>query len=720
MGSRTRTIADLFPGDGKLTGEVARFLRHFALLLYNDYESLKREWLENPDQRPRGIFAWKDRSFADGEERPIEAVSGFLKDTDWGEKERELLRNRALTLLKAVVEYAPRAGGGGSSSGDETGAIRLESIAGFLLIAGAEDLKDMFPGGLELLAFLSRYRLLSKDATMWTAPDGETEGAEREGPPGPSKEEMLKLLELIQPVAQEAGGRPITAPSILSILGPLVEAIQRGPEPVLDSGAYRRLLWDSIDSVIWQEILERLYRRVLDKTDCPDRGSMKTMEAAFWLVSEMGHVALGVDRGLKIHERLRRALFHENTLYQQQSRYRDHLFHALRTFCLGRLLLTAKNGPFASGLPAEDGPQSKVLLRNWFIAALCHDFGYAMELCPPVLDHMEAFAWKGLRDVVGELKRTWDSRVQAMNQELKREQHLASDLGTRCNHGIASFFHLQRLLAEAGRGTDATEYGPALQAIFVHDLPNEAVDFKTEPIPAALIICDELQEWDRPSCDPQRLTESVASLINLDRAEVVRGRRIAEPIQLENCSVPGGRLEFAEGAVPKIVIRYADQNVNRFDPLSRILAKIYNLERIDAINEARLCIELWVRALTKKEDVAGGPRVREIDILRDFALLYEVSHFSPELYTLVHGGFPEDRRCVHWQHVDKQQDSLFDVLTLNLRRFPAKPRNDPLVGKDPSEFHEELREFKREYCRKKGVECRCYADDEPWEIKHIR
>jgi hypothetical protein len=556
---------------------------------------------------------------------------------------------------------------------------------------------------------------------MWTPPGA----ADNRLRSSPKDTEVLELLELVQVVAECTGSGLISPPGILPAVGLLVGAIRKEPRPLLDSEVYRRLLWDSLDAVIWQELLERLYRMVLGKADCPDRGSLRTLVAGFWLVAEVGHVALGVDRGLKVHERLRLALRHENTLYQHRSRYRDHLFHAVRTFAMGLSLLTAGNGPFAGCLRGKSNAKKQRLLRNWFVAGLCHDFGYVMELCPDVLRHMEKYAHGRLSNAVEVMQTTWNMQIKGLNQELEKDGRLAAGLDSRCDHGIASYFHLQKLLEETRGRCSAADYEPAGRAILAHNLPSEPVDVKTDPIAGALIICDEIQEWDRPLHDADCLAESVASLINLERAAAVPGRRIAEPMEVLNCSMVGGRLKVASGESAKIVIRYTDQNENVFDPLGVILRKIYNLERITNLNSVNLSVELWVKALVNKFDTPSEPRVREMDILRDFVLLREVSYYSPALYTPVEEALVERARCAYVPHAtvrretDEGPNLWHDRLVLNFAKFPPEPRKNRLVRTDPSEFFDELREFKREYCRKKGVECRCYADDEPWEIKQI-
>lgn len=111
--------------------------------------------------------------------------------------------------------------------------------------------------------------------------------------------------------------------------------------------------------------------------------------------SDKKPVAYGIDKLQQYHKRY--ASF-ESLLYGASSYYRDHVFHAVRTWMLGIfcLLKPMKNkGELLIDQITIDGCSDEVFKSNinffekismWTLIALCHDLGYPLEKSQQILD----------------------------------------------------------------------------------------------------------------------------------------------------------------------------------------------------------------------------------------------------------------------------------------------------------------------------------------------
>jgi hypothetical protein len=234
---------------------------------------------------------------------------------------------------------------------------------------------------------------------------------------------------------------------------------------------------------------------------------------------------------------------------------------------------------------------------------------------------------------------------------------------------------------------------------------------------ALLVLCDEIQEWLRPSYGMSALAESTYARMNWQQSALPRSRRVCEGVWAPGCKVANGRVVWAStlaASSPTIRLRYADQNVNVFEPLSRLMMKLYNLERIQGINQVRLRLEIeipWLGA----EPAGVQKRISELGILCDFALLSEVG-ISGELLR-VHSKPPRKRcRCCCYRH---QSIPNMDVVCLDFAKFERVPRERPLIARPPWEFEKQLHAFKREYCRKMKVRCTYFEESDEWTIRQL-
>lgn len=112
--------------------------------------------------------------------------------------------------------------------------------------------------------------------------------------------------------------------------------------------------------------------------------------------SDKKPVAYGIDKLRQYHERY--ASF-ESLLYGASSYYRDHVFHAVRTWMLGVFCLIKPMHEDKEKLLIDeitiDGCSDEIFKSNinffekismWTLIALCHDLGYPLEKSQQILD----------------------------------------------------------------------------------------------------------------------------------------------------------------------------------------------------------------------------------------------------------------------------------------------------------------------------------------------
>ena len=749
----------LVPRSSSFSVSEARLLSHLALLcglLDGDEPILLMQGAD----LLKSWFPWYARLRGDSErdvlfdlfflaDRRNEFVTvreEFIKMGNQGVAENTIegLASRANSALDMLLRNATsRASGEEGGASEDTSTLRRNATPYLLWTLlqrqYAQQRKETFP----LLRYLSRYRMHNKFKTVWESEMMDPNvGADGDG----DDESILTLLKLVRDTRAPSPERLPVCAALALVIRELAAALLEDTS-LLDSPPYRKLLWQNLDAVVWYVITRGLAEELkLDFAHLPVP-PIPSPEKYLWLIAEFGYVVLGVDRDLRIYEHFRRAAQHEVLLYHSRTEYRDHLFHAVETFLVGYALLRGNRSPVESIFSANgNSPGDTETLREWFLAALFHDFGYVMELVPLVTEIAQQFPIDGIREMVPELKNQWDDKITELNRIVKEQQGLKSEIGKkRTDHGVFSYLHLRsellrldplarKELSLSGppskwKSKHCKRHAKALSAILKHNLSREPVNVRKEPLSALLILCDELQEWRRPRYNMWELTQSAMASIHNRELGNATIRRVCETVIFENCSCNDGRIDFPSKDF-KIILRYADQNLNRFDPVIRLLYKVYNLERIEALKTIGVVLEIQMRRLRRKPRRINSQQgrledeqarledegVSELDILRDFCLLHEVG-VGYELFTR-RPAMMASERCIRSETPDNSPP--LDVIRLDMRAFDKKPRSEsPLVPIPPWEFEQQWFNFKREFCQRKDLDYAFVGDDEEWGEQQI-
>lgn len=161
-------------------------------------------------------------------------------------------------------------------------------------------------------------------------------------------------------------------------------------------------------------------------SDIPLEPTSSLSKAQLYTMSEYAYREIGVHRELRIFERLSRQMYYELPLYAAGSFYRDHLYHVIDVCLLGELLLRSMMpGDGTAGkfhlladqlteLPIND------LLKNWYVAALCHDLGYVIEQADKFLKPIDEIKGEGISDFSGKVKGGLKAGKEEMREIIRK------------------------------------------------------------------------------------------------------------------------------------------------------------------------------------------------------------------------------------------------------------------------------------------------------------
>jgi hypothetical protein len=158
------------------------------------------------------------------------------------------------------------------------------------------------------------------------------------------------------------------------------------------------------------------------------------------------------------------------------------------------------------------------VLRQWFCAALLHDVGYVIEIgkgWSKLLELFDNTSFSSLRDGVSKI--TIESlRQKAIDQ---KDWNFEARHEPENDHGVASAIHALELFESLGNRKKAGMFNDALLAMAHHNHSHSNISFESEPLTAWLVICDEVQEWDRPWTNLENAALSLSAAVAFPHSE---------------------------------------------------------------------------------------------------------------------------------------------------------------------------------------------------------
>jgi hypothetical protein len=244
-------------------------------------------------------------------------------------------------------------------------------------------------------------------------------------------------------------------------------------------------------------------------------GSEEHREAFLYLLTEFAHVEYDLKRRSRLFFTLKTIWAHEAILFTIRDTYRDHINHVLDTCLLGLFLLkmekSARNDDKVFPISQDQSPSSKSnqkhqkkTYRNWIITSLMHDVGYAATIIRKASDKLSFMDSDPVREFLQELSSHLDSnfaslqsKLEQLLQDITGEDGHSFDL---LDHGVLSALHIQWLVRnnEEPDPDWFEDMKTAMDASARHNIKGLPISFRTHPLAFLLILCDHLQEWDRP------------------------------------------------------------------------------------------------------------------------------------------------------------------------------------------------------------------------------
>jgi hypothetical protein len=192
------------------------------------------------------------------------------------------------------------------------------------------------------------------------------------------------------------------------------------------------------------------------------------------LVSRYGHIELGIPARVDLRAHLLQAARGEPALLALKHSYRDHFFHVLEVCFLGHMLLETRIDSHRHlwNLVADQmalGSNKTLVLRLWYIAALLHDVGYAMDVLESSCKHLKFFKHsKSLQALVSQFERAIN--YLAKDPEVRTFCLNPNGMGAcpdeiERDHGVVGALHVRALLKKINE-TDTSGSVGLTSAIF--------------------------------------------------------------------------------------------------------------------------------------------------------------------------------------------------------------------------------------------------------------
>ncbi len=246
------------------------------------------------------------------------------------------------------------------------------------------------------------------------------------------------------------------------------------------------------------------------------------MDASLFLLADYAHHETGLSEQVPLYRVLTDAWASEALLYSIRKGYRDHLHHVWNVCLLGLLFFEAgMMQKLDAAWETYPPDRQNKIKRNWILAGLLHDIGYALDLNRYLIPRLKPLrCFQALRDFLDGLHGEFNKLEKSLSRTLKNYFSFA-DANTRLDHGVTSAMILLNL--ECADETPHQNAGASLQwieeiatcveAIGVHNLRHVPVNPVASPLAFLLLLCDHIQEWDRPRIETTQLGRAFSGLL---------------------------------------------------------------------------------------------------------------------------------------------------------------------------------------------------------------
>lgn len=366
-----------------------------------------------------------------------------------------------------------------------------------------------------------------------------------------------------------------------------------------------------------------------------ETGYSGALDAVFYLLSEYAHEVSDLPREVQLYKALQNLWSSEAILYTVRDTYRDHLHHVLNVCLYGMMLI--ESGYFEWIGKEDTKPEvHRKRVRNWILSGLLHDIGYTADLHHHLMNHisfMKNSIW--LKEYYLDLKEKISEAGEACSERLDNLLAKPIKLNGKLDHGVISAMHLASIGQLHLGSTEhpdpewLEDISEAMVAMIKHNLKKSngvKIDVTEEPLAGLLIICDHLQEWDRPRVDSLRLRQYVTSELFSTGGSTIQKHDIVKFLSCNLCWNKNDlRMEHqAPGNELHIRIHYKDAEQEKFEPALTWFANCYDFQNIDFSHwpdDFKLTLEVIHPYPTK------DPERNEFELFRDFIRSKELEPF---------------------------------------------------------------------------------------------
>ncbi|MGA3027614.1 MAG: hypothetical protein ABSF98_22870 [Bryobacteraceae bacterium] len=388
----------------------------------------------------------------------------------------------------------------------------------------------------------------------------------------------------------------------------------------------------------------------------------KTIDALVWSLSRYGEDCLGIEPRLDLRAHLLQAARLEPALHVLRPYYRDHFFHATEVCLLGHYLLEMHGRRLLDQCMALLRMKPNEVLAEWYVAALLHDIGYTLDLLVGTRRMLDFY---GQSKALSALGRSIDRGIESLSVALAGQlRDFSADDKPGEDHGAVGAAHLSSLIENIQtRKKGVSTYAAAQRAISVHNHRGKEVSFREHPLAFLLVLCDTIQEWNRP-----HLRYSTSPEIML--ARLLRGGSV------EDLTGPLDevRTEWDDGTL-RLSLSYGD-DINQNAGVFRLwLDSTSNLQRLHADGlDFNIKVAFDTPLLRQ-----GGQAVSQMDRLRDAAEETRMNFLSDWFPARSGGAVSHELRGTR------------EVLTLDLKELSGKR----LVSEEMGVFWRRLAQWSR-------------------------
>lgn len=361
-------------------------------------------------------------------------------------------------------------------------------------------------------------------------------------------------------------------------------------------------------------------------SDIPE-GYERFVDASFYLLAEYAHRVEELPLNIPLYGILTGHIWaNEAILYTIQDNYRDHHHHVWNVCLLGMVLLEAGLVTRLDPDWEKDAKLARRRRRNWLLTGLLHDIGYGLNLNLHMLEHLKFLKISPcLGQFLKGLKEQHEESARELSAELDKWINFGNLQGT-LDHGVVSALHLLFLDRAPQRPGEpilpAQAWQQDIEEAFVamgkHSLDGVTISPKDSPLAFLLLLCDHLQEWDRPHIDAIHLRRSVSVSLHRPGQTTAFGKTILQCLKT-NLRWIADRALLSHAQPLQLKLYYKDAGQEGFQPAVIWCQNTYEYQRIDFAQwPADLEIDLEVIHPLSRE-LSKGLRLWEMDLFEDFA-----------------------------------------------------------------------------------------------------